>query len=42
MDLRKVNVIISREYLTKVRKKSFLLTTFLGPVFLRPSVSCRV
>ena len=33
MDLRKVNVIISREYLTKVRKKSFLLTTFLGPVF---------
>lgn len=33
MDLRTVSVIISREYLTKVRKKSFLLTTFLGPVF---------
>ena len=33
MDFRIVNVIIAREYLTKVRKKSFLLTTFLGPVF---------
>ena len=33
MNFRTVNVIISREYLTKVRKKSFLLTTFLGPVF---------
>ena len=33
MNLRTVNVIISREYLTKVRKKSFLLTTFLGPIF---------
>ena len=33
MNFRTVNVIISREYLTRVRKKSFLLTTFLGPVF---------
>ena len=33
MNLSTVNVIISREYLTKVRKKSFLLTTFLGPIF---------
>ncbi len=33
MNFRTVNVIISREYLTKVRKKSFLLTTFLGPIF---------
>ena len=33
MNFRTVKVIISREYLTKVRKKSFLLTTFLGPVF---------
>ena len=33
MDIRTVNVIVSREYLTRVKKKSFLLTTFLGPVF---------
>ena len=33
MDLRTVNVIMSREYLTRVKKRSFLLTTFLGPVF---------
>lgn len=33
MNIRTVNVIIAREYLTKVKKKSFLLTTFLGPVF---------
>ena len=33
MNIRTVNVIIAREYLTKVRKKSFLLTTFLGPIF---------
>ena len=29
-----INVIIGREYMTRVRKKSFLLTTFLAPVFL--------
>lgn len=33
MNFRTVKVIIAREYLTKVKKKSFLLTTFLGPVF---------
>ena len=33
MNIRTVNVIIAREYLTKVKKKSFLLTTFLGPIF---------
>ena len=33
MNFRITNVIISREYLTRVRKKSFLLTTFLGPIF---------
>lgn len=32
MKLRNLNVIISREYLTRVKKKSFLLTTFLVPV----------
>ena len=32
MKLRNINIIISREYLTRVRKKSFLLTTFLVPV----------
>ena len=29
-----INVIIGREYMTRVRKKSFLLTTFLAPIFL--------
>lgn len=33
MKLRNLNIIISREYLTRVRKKSFLLITFLGPLF---------
>lgn len=33
MNLKTVNVIISREYLTRVKKKSFIVTTFLGPVF---------
>ena len=33
MNLNIIKVIISREYLTRVRKKSFLLITFLGPVF---------
>ena len=33
MNIRTVDVIVAREYLTKVRKKSFLLTTFLGPIF---------
>ena len=30
--MRNINTIISREYLTRVKKKSFLLTTFLVPV----------
>lgn len=29
-----INVIIGREYMTRVKKKSFLLTTFLAPIFL--------
>ena len=33
MKLRNIKTIISREYLTRVRKKSFLLTTFLVPIF---------
>ena len=33
MKLRHINTIISREYMTRVRKKSFLLTTFLVPIF---------
>lgn len=32
MKLRNIRIIISREYLTRVKKKSFLLTTFLVPV----------
>ena len=33
MKLRNIKTIISREYMTRVKKKSFLLITFLGPVF---------
>ena len=33
MKMRNIKTIIAREYLTKVKKKSFLLTTFLVPVF---------
>ena len=32
MKLRNIGIIISREYLTRVRKKSFLITTFIVPV----------
>ncbi len=33
MNFRIINVIIGREYMTRVKKKSFLLVTFLGPLF---------
>ena len=33
MNINKLGIIISREYLNKVKKKSFLLITFLAPVF---------
>lgn len=33
MKIRNLKTIIAREYLTRVRKKSFLLITFLGPIF---------
>ncbi len=33
MKFRNLGTIISREYLTRVKKKSFLLTTFLVPIF---------
>ncbi len=33
MNLKTINVIIRREYLTRVKKKSFLFVTFLGPIF---------
>lgn len=32
MNLRTISTIISREYLSRVKKKSFLVTTFLGPI----------
>jgi len=32
MNIRTINTVISREYLTKVKKKSFLVTTFVVPV----------
>lgn len=33
MKFRNIKTIIAREYLTRVKKKSFLLITFLGPLF---------
>ncbi len=33
MKMKNISTIISREYLTRVKKKSFLLTTFLVPIF---------
>ncbi|MDO4827092.1 MAG: ABC transporter permease [Bacteroidia bacterium] len=33
MNLNIINIIIKREYLNRVKKKSFLLITFLGPIF---------
>lgn len=33
MNMRTISVIISREYMTRVKKKSFLVITFLGPLF---------
>lgn len=33
MNVKKLWIVIQREYLNKVRKKSFLLITFLAPVF---------
>ena len=32
--MNKINLIIKREYLTRVRKKSFIVMTFLGPVLI--------
>ncbi len=32
MNIRNIGVIISREYTTRVRKKSFIVITFLGPI----------
>ena len=33
MNIKKLGIIIQREYLNKVKKKSFLLITFLAPIF---------
>ena len=33
MNFKTIKVIIAREFLTRVKKKSFLLVTFLGPIF---------
>lgn len=32
MNFRNINIIIAREYLNKVKKKSFLVTTILVPI----------
>ena len=32
--MNKIGLIIKREYLTRVRKRSFIIMTFLGPILL--------
>ena len=32
--MNKVSLIIFREYLTRVKKKSFIIATFLGPILM--------
>ena len=32
--MNKIGLIIKREYLTRVRKRSFLIMTFLGPILM--------
>ncbi len=32
--MKKIRLIIQREYLTRVRKKSFVIMTFLGPILM--------
>jgi len=34
MDIKKIKLIIKREFLTRVRKKSFIIVTLLTPIFL--------
>ena len=34
MNLRTINVVIKREYLNRVKKKSFLVTTFVVPILM--------
>ena len=38
MNFRIIKTVIEREYLTKVKKKSFLLTTFLVPVIMAAAI----
>lgn len=39
MNLRKINLIIGREFLIRVRKKSFLLVTFLTPLLMAAMIT---
>ena len=32
--MNKIGLIIKREYMTRVRKRSFLILTFLGPILM--------
>ena len=32
--MNKIGLIVKREYLTRVRKRSFLIMTFLGPILM--------
>ena len=34
MNLKKINLIVGREFIIRVRKKSFLIATFLTPLFM--------
>ena len=39
MNLKKVNLIIGREFLIRVRKKSFLVATFVTPLLMAALVT---
>jgi ABC-type Na+ efflux pump permease subunit len=34
MNLKKINLIVRREFIIRVRKKSFIIATFLTPLFM--------
>ena len=38
--MNKISVIIKREYITRVRKKSFIIMTLLAPLLMGSSYHC--
>ena len=39
MNLKKINLIVRREFIIRVRKKSFIIATFLTPLFMAALVA---